>query len=228
MLIATVQLPRCHLRDEFDGDLKKVTTETGATLRAKQLILATGARWRRMNVPGEEEYRNKGVTFCPHCDGPLFKGKKVAVIGGGNSGVEAAIDGTVLVDWRDRTRIMLALRLRRRSLPSRSGCESGRGSGVSMREDASRCFAFCTSLGGRRLGPKGHEAKRQYTHCMTTSLSSKNPLGSGTASGSSSSRSHQRSTSGTSSQSTSVPSTSLLVLGDSRFSAIDDALDVVE
>ena len=69
-----------------------MTTETGATLRAKQLILATGARWRRMNVPGEEEYRNKGVTFCPHCDGPLFKGKRTAVIGGGNSGVEAAID----------------------------------------------------------------------------------------------------------------------------------------
>jgi alkyl hydroperoxide reductase subunit F len=56
------------------------------------VILSTGARWRQMNVPGEDEYRNKGVTYCPHCDGPLFKGKRVAVIGGGNSGVEAAID----------------------------------------------------------------------------------------------------------------------------------------
>jgi alkyl hydroperoxide reductase subunit F len=56
------------------------------------VILSTGARWRQMNVPGEDEYRNKGVAYCPHCDGPLFKGKRVAVIGGGNSGVEAAID----------------------------------------------------------------------------------------------------------------------------------------
>jgi NADH-dependent peroxiredoxin subunit F len=59
---------------------------------ARTVVLSTGARWRQMNVPGEAEYRNKGVTYCPHCDGPLFKGKRVAVIGGGNSGVEAAID----------------------------------------------------------------------------------------------------------------------------------------
>jgi alkyl hydroperoxide reductase subunit F len=64
----------------------------GATLRSKTVILSTGARWREVNVPGEKEYRNKGVAYCPHCDGPLFKGKRVAVIGGGNSGVEAAID----------------------------------------------------------------------------------------------------------------------------------------
>jgi alkyl hydroperoxide reductase subunit F len=69
-----------------------VTMDSGATLTARTVILATGARWRTMGVPGEQEYRNKGVTFCPHCDGPLFKGKRVAVIGGGNSGVEAAID----------------------------------------------------------------------------------------------------------------------------------------
>ena len=61
-------------------------------LKAKTIILATGARWREINVPGEREYRNHGVAYCPHCDGPLFKGKRVAVIGGGNSGVEAAID----------------------------------------------------------------------------------------------------------------------------------------
>lgn len=75
-----------------NGELHEVHFDSGASLKAKTLILATGARWREMNVPGEQEYRNKGVAYCPHCDGPLFKGKRVAVIGGGNSGVEAAID----------------------------------------------------------------------------------------------------------------------------------------
>ncbi len=75
-----------------EGGLIEVQTESGASLKAKTVILSTGARWRNMNVPGEEQYSTKGVTFCPHCDGPLFKGKDVAVIGGGNSGVEAAID----------------------------------------------------------------------------------------------------------------------------------------
>jgi alkyl hydroperoxide reductase subunit F len=74
------------------GDLIEITLENGAVLKSKSVILATGARWREMNVPGEQEYRGKGVAYCPHCDGPLFKGKRVAVIGGGNSGVEAAID----------------------------------------------------------------------------------------------------------------------------------------
>jgi alkyl hydroperoxide reductase subunit F len=74
------------------GELIEVTLANGATVRSKSVILATGARWREMNVPGEQEYRGKGVAYCPHCDGPLFKGKRVAVIGGGNSGVEAAID----------------------------------------------------------------------------------------------------------------------------------------
>lgn len=74
------------------GGLHSVATESGATLKARSVILATGARWRNMNVPGEEQYRTRGVTYCPHCDGPLFKGKRVAVIGGGNSGAEAAID----------------------------------------------------------------------------------------------------------------------------------------
>jgi NADH-dependent peroxiredoxin subunit F len=75
-----------------EGGLHEVVLESGATLKARTVILSTGARWRQMNVPGEDGYRNKGVTYCPHCDGPLFKGKRVAVIGGGNSGVEAAID----------------------------------------------------------------------------------------------------------------------------------------
>jgi alkyl hydroperoxide reductase subunit F len=74
------------------GDLFEVRFRDGGSLKARTVILATGARWREMNVPGEAEYRNKGVAYCPHCDGPLFKGKPVAVIGGGNSGIEAAID----------------------------------------------------------------------------------------------------------------------------------------
>ena len=74
-----------------------VTLANGAALKSRSVVLATGARWRNVNVPGEQEYRNKGVAYCPHCDGPLFKGKRVAVIGGGNSGVEAAIDLAGLV-----------------------------------------------------------------------------------------------------------------------------------
>jgi alkyl hydroperoxide reductase subunit F len=72
--------------------LIEIKLANGASLKSKTVILSTGARWRQMNVPGEDEYRNKGVAYCPHCDGPLFKGKRVSVIGGGNSGVEAAID----------------------------------------------------------------------------------------------------------------------------------------
>ena len=75
-----------------DDGLVEIKLENGASLKSKTVILSTGARWRKMDVPGEEQYRNKGVAYCPHCDGPLFKGKRVAVIGGGNSGVEAAID----------------------------------------------------------------------------------------------------------------------------------------
>ncbi len=77
--------------------LHTVEFENGARLQSKTVILSTGARWREMNVPGEQEYRGRGVAYCPHCDGPLFKGKRVAVIGGGNSGVEAAIDLAGLV-----------------------------------------------------------------------------------------------------------------------------------
>lgn len=73
-------------------DFHQITLESGAALTSKTIIMATGARWREMGVPGEAEYKGKGVAYCPHCDGPLFKGKRVAVIGGGNSGIEAAID----------------------------------------------------------------------------------------------------------------------------------------
>src|SRR5262249_27144936 len=79
------------------GELIEVRLKGGASLKARSLIIATGARWREIDVPGEREYRNRGVAYCPHCDGPLFKGKQVAVIGGGNSGVEAAIDLAGLV-----------------------------------------------------------------------------------------------------------------------------------
>jgi alkyl hydroperoxide reductase subunit F len=75
-----------------EGGAITVTLDNGAQLKSRSVILSTGARWKNVNVPGEAEYRNKGVAYCPHCDGPLFKGKRVAVIGGGNSGVEAAID----------------------------------------------------------------------------------------------------------------------------------------
>jgi len=88
-----MQGQRAHSIGDKDADgLFQVALESGATLSARSIILATGARWRQINVPGEAEYKGKGVAYCPHCDGPLFKGKQVAVIGGGNSGVEAAID----------------------------------------------------------------------------------------------------------------------------------------
>jgi len=74
------------------GGYHEVVFANGATLKARSIVLSTGARWRNLGVPGEFEYRNRGVAYCPHCDGPLYKGKRVAVIGGGNSGVEAAID----------------------------------------------------------------------------------------------------------------------------------------
>ncbi|MCL6443888.1 MAG: alkyl hydroperoxide reductase subunit F [Alicyclobacillus sp.] len=73
-------------------DFVEVELESGVVLKSKTVILATGARWRNVGVPGEAEFKNKGVAYCPHCDGPLFEGKHVAVIGGGNSGIEAAID----------------------------------------------------------------------------------------------------------------------------------------
>ena len=77
---------------EANSGLIEIQLESGASLKAKSVVISTGARWRNINVPGEFEYKNKGVAYCPHCDGPLFKGKRVGVIGGGNSGVEAAID----------------------------------------------------------------------------------------------------------------------------------------
>lgn len=106
------------------GGLHEIQFESGASLKAKSVILATGARWREMGVPGEQEYKAKGVCFCPHCDGPLFKGKRVAVIGGGNSGVEAAIDlaGIVshvtLLEFDSKLRADAVLQRKLYSLPN--------------------------------------------------------------------------------------------------------------
>ncbi len=106
------------------GDEIAITLENGAVLKSKTVILSTGARWREMNVPGEQEYRGKGVAYCPHCDGPLYKGKRVAVIGGGNSGVEAAIDlaGIVshvtLVEFDTKLRADAVLQKKLNSMPN--------------------------------------------------------------------------------------------------------------
>jgi NADH-dependent peroxiredoxin subunit F len=106
------------------GGLTEVHLKNGGVLKAKSVIVSTGARWRNVNVPGEAEYKNKGVAYCPHCDGPLFKGKRVAVIGGGNSGVEAAIDlaGIVqhvtLVEFADALKADAVLVNKLKSLPN--------------------------------------------------------------------------------------------------------------
>ncbi|WP_119354057.1 alkyl hydroperoxide reductase subunit F [Azohydromonas sediminis] len=106
------------------GGLASVRLANGAELKARTVILATGARWRSLGVPGEDTYKTKGVAYCPHCDGPLFKGKKVAVVGGGNSGVEAAIDlaGVVqhvtLLEFADQLKADAVLVNKLRSLPN--------------------------------------------------------------------------------------------------------------
>ena len=107
-----------------NNDLIEIQLESGASLRSKSVVLSTGARWRTINVPGEAEFKNKGVAYCPHCDGPLFKGKRVAVIGGGNSGVEAAIDlaGLVghvtLIEYDNKLRADAVLVRKLHSLPN--------------------------------------------------------------------------------------------------------------
>lgn len=106
------------------GGYATVRLANGAQLKSRSVVLATGARWRNINVPGEQQYKTKGVAYCPHCDGPLFKGKQVAVIGGGNSGVEAAIDlaGLVqhvtLLEFADQLKADAVLVAKLRSLPN--------------------------------------------------------------------------------------------------------------
>lgn len=112
------------LAQHGNNDYLEVKLESGATLKSKSVIIATGARWKELNIPGEKEYRGKGVAYCPHCDGPLFKGKNVAVIGGGNSGVEAAIDlaGIVghvtLIEYDTKLRADAVLQNKLFSLPN--------------------------------------------------------------------------------------------------------------
>jgi alkyl hydroperoxide reductase subunit F len=107
-----------------NGKQFEVKLTNGAVLKSKAVILATGARWRELNVPGEKEYRGHGVAYCPHCDGPLFKGQKVAVVGGGNSGVEAAIDlagfvaHVTLIEFGEQLRADAVLQKKLNSLPN--------------------------------------------------------------------------------------------------------------
>jgi alkyl hydroperoxide reductase subunit F len=121
--VEVLELQRAVSLQPADADgLLTVRLANGASLRSRSVVLSTGARWREMNVPGEREYRGRGVAYCPHCDGPLFKGKRVAVIGGGNSGVEAAIDlaGIVsqvtLIEFDGRLRADEVLQRKLRSL----------------------------------------------------------------------------------------------------------------
>ena len=122
--IMTMQRVSKIVSAEQTGGMTEVHLENGGVLKAKSVILSTGARWRNVNVPGEAEYKNKGVAYCPHCDGPLFKGKRVSVIGGGNSGVEAAIDlaGIVeyvtLIEFADQLKADAVLVNKLKSLPN--------------------------------------------------------------------------------------------------------------
>jgi alkyl hydroperoxide reductase subunit F len=122
--IMNMQRVEALVPGQGNNGVHEVKMAGGGSLKAKTIILATGARWREMNVPGENHYRGKGVAYCPHCDGPLFKGKRVAVIGGGNSGVEAAIDlaGIVshvtLLEFADSLRADAILQQKLASLPN--------------------------------------------------------------------------------------------------------------
>jgi len=121
--VDVMRLQRAESLSSQNG-VVSVGLANGAVLKSKTVILSTGARWRQMGVPGENEYRNKGVAYCPHCDGPLFKGKRVAVIGGGNSGVEAAIDlagiasHVTLIEFDSQLRADAVLQKKLRSLPN--------------------------------------------------------------------------------------------------------------
>ncbi|WP_448658886.1 alkyl hydroperoxide reductase subunit F [Sphingomonas sp. CJ99] len=122
--VMNLQLAEQLIPATHEGGLHQVVLANGGRLSARTIILSTGARWRQMGVPGEDEFRNKGVAYCPHCDGPLFKGKRVAVIGGGNSGVEAAIDlaGIVahvtLIEYASELRADAVLQRKLASLPN--------------------------------------------------------------------------------------------------------------
>ena len=137
------------------GGFHEVRLANGAVLKARALILATGARWRELNVPGEQEYRGKGVAYCPHCDGPLFKGKHVAVVGGGNSGVEAAIDlaGIVghvtLLEFGDALRADAVLQNKLHSLPNVTVIKSAQTTEVTGADGKVNGLTYTDRLTGR-------------------------------------------------------------------------------
>jgi alkyl hydroperoxide reductase subunit F len=137
-----------------EGGMTAVRLASGATLLAKAVILSPGARWRQTGVPGEAELRNKGVTYCPHCDGPLFKGKRVAVIGGGNSGVEAAIDlaGIVehvtLLEFDGQLRADEVLQRKLRSLPNAVIHVNAQTTGMIGRDGKLASLAFTDRVTG--------------------------------------------------------------------------------
>jgi len=122
--IMTLQTAQALVPALTPGGLIEIKLASGVSLKSRSVILSTGARWRQMNVPGEETYRNRGVAYCPHCDGPLYKGKRVAVIGGGNSGVEAAIDlagivaSVTLIEFDSQLRADAVLQRKLESLPN--------------------------------------------------------------------------------------------------------------
>ena len=136
------------------GGLVEVQLASGATLRSKTVILSTGARWRQMDVPGEDQYRNKGVAYCPHCDGPLYKGKRVAVIGGGNSGVEAAIDlagiasHVTLVEFDSQLRADEVLQRKLRSLSNATVILNGQSTEVLGDGTKVSALAYRDRVGG--------------------------------------------------------------------------------
>ncbi len=122
--VMNLQLAEKLIPAKVPGGYHEVVLKNGASLKARAVVLTTGARWRNLGVPGEFEYRNRGVAYCPHCDGPLFKGKRVAVIGGGNSGVEAAIDlanivgHVTLIEFDSQLRADQVLQDKLRSMPN--------------------------------------------------------------------------------------------------------------
>ena len=122
--VMNLQTAKTLVPAKEQGGYHEIELANGARVKSRTLILTTGARWRQMNVPGEDEYRTRGVTYCPHCDGPLFKGKPTAVIGGGNSGAEAAIDlagvtaHVTLIEFMDELRADAVLQAKLRSLPN--------------------------------------------------------------------------------------------------------------
>lgn len=108
----------------IEGNEKVLSTAGGEIFKAPAVIVATGASWRKLNVPGEAEYIGRGVAFCPHCDGPFYKGKHVAVVGGGNSGIEAAIDlagicsKVTVLEFMDELKADQVLQEKAKSLPN--------------------------------------------------------------------------------------------------------------